>query len=58
MRRVLAAGGGSGLLGSLLAAGWVGAVLGALCWIVNDKDRPHRLALILVAWRDVEAKSP
>ena len=60
MRRVFAAGGGGGLLASLLAAGWVGVVLGvvvvlvvvgAICWIVNDRDRPDRLVRILAAWR-------
>lgn len=45
---------------AVLAMGWMGAVLltaailipiGALCWILADRDRPLRLALLLSAWR-------
>jgi hypothetical protein len=47
-----------------LAKGWTGITLAvvviivvvlAVCWIINDADRPKRLALLLVAWRDTRS---
>lgn len=62
LRRLLDTGvAGGGLLGVLMAAGWVGAVtlLGtvvvataALCWILRDRDMPRRLEGIIRAWRE------
>ena len=52
--------GGGGVLTALLTAGWTGAVLlagvvivlvGAVCWVVADPDRPGRLALLITSWR-------
>lgn len=60
MRRLLAGSGASGALATLLAKGWTGIALAmaviivvvlALCWIINNPDRPERLALLLAAWR-------
>jgi hypothetical protein len=60
MRGFGAAVGGGGLFSALIAAGWAGAVLaaavvltlvGAVCWVVADPDRPGRLALLIDSWR-------
>jgi hypothetical protein len=58
--RALASTAGGGALAAALATGWVGAVLLialvlvptlAVCWVIADPDRPHRLAVLLTAWR-------
>jgi hypothetical protein len=60
----LAAAGGGGALSTLLAAGWVGvalvillifSVLGTVCWVVADAERPARLALLITSWRGPSA---
>ncbi|WP_394617138.1 hypothetical protein JNUCC0626_47265 [Lentzea sp. JNUCC 0626] len=47
-------------MAAALDAGWIGAALliiaivvpiTAICWILADPDRPHRLALLLTTWR-------
>lgn len=41
-----------------LTTGWIGVALlivasvAALCWILADRDRSHRLALLVTIWRD------
>lgn len=49
-----------GLITTLLAGGWTAAVLltvlvlvlvGAVCWVIADPDRPGRLALLITSWR-------
>jgi hypothetical protein len=47
---------GATALSAALAMGWttVAAIIVltiALCWVVADADRPHRLALLLTTWR-------
>jgi hypothetical protein len=55
-----------GVLSSALA-GWpallllavLGAMaIGAACWVLNDQDRPERLALLIRAYRDRSAHRP
>jgi hypothetical protein len=73
MGRIVAAAGGAGVLTALLAKSWAVALalavvvvavavvlvaVGAMCWIVNDPDRPGRLALIMRAWRGQELPAP
>jgi len=52
--------GGGGVLTALLTAGWTGVVLvaavvvvlvGAVCWVIADPERPARLALLITSWR-------
>lgn len=59
-RRVGAMLTGSGVLGAMLHAGWIGAIVliatvailvGALCWVLADSDRSGRLTKVLAAWR-------
>jgi hypothetical protein len=61
IRRVTAATFGGGLLSALAITGWpalalVSAVaivaVVAICWVLNNGDRPKRLALLIRAWRD------
>ncbi len=68
MGRVLGVVGGSaGVLSTIFAAGWAGVILimatvvfvtGALCWVVNDADRPARLAMLLRACRPRAVRDP
>ena len=60
LRTVGAAGGVGGAVAAALATGWIGAALlivaivvpiAAICWIVADRDRPQRLALLFTTWR-------
>ena len=60
MRRALGTTGSSGVLATLLAKGWIGVGFAlavvtvltvAVCWVIADPDRPHRLALVLAALR-------
>jgi predicted small integral membrane protein len=60
LRRLAGATAGGGVLATMLAAGWVGAavllgvallLVGAVCWVIADPDRPARLALLFTAWR-------
>lgn len=66
MRPLLGAGGGA-VLTAFFAGGWiVGVVLiatilvvvGATCWIVSDRDRPQRLAIVLKALRPGAPEPP
>nr|WP_042198691.1 hypothetical protein [Kibdelosporangium sp. MJ126-NF4]CEL23485.1 hypothetical protein [Kibdelosporangium sp. MJ126-NF4]CTQ89099.1 hypothetical protein [Kibdelosporangium sp. MJ126-NF4] len=60
-RRTLGtAGGVAGVAAAAITTGWIGvallvatalAAVAALCWVVADRHRPHRLALLLAAWR-------
>jgi hypothetical protein len=61
IRRVAAATFGGGLLSALATTGWPALVLvsavviialAALCWVLNNGDRPKRLALLIRAWHD------
>lgn len=49
-----------GVLTAALAMGWLGMIFVlavilvptlALCWVIADNSRPHRLALLLATWR-------
>lgn len=60
MRRVLAGTGAGGVVGTLVAKDRTGVVLVAAviivvvlaaCWVLNDRNRPERLALLFAAWR-------
>ncbi len=67
LRRLLGAGVASGgVLGTLLAAGWAGAILmisvviviiGALCWILADPERPKRLEGLIKAFRPTRPRA-
>jgi hypothetical protein len=55
-----AAGAAGGAMTAGLTTGWVAAAVlittiamtaTSLCWILADHDRPHRLALLITAWR-------
>lgn len=63
-RRVGATLTGSGVVGAMLDAGWVGAIVliatvailvGALCWVLADSDRSGRLTRVLATWRTATA---
>ncbi|MEV4759663.1 hypothetical protein AB0J86_31830 [Micromonospora sp. NPDC049559] len=52
--------GGGGVVSALATVGWPALVLMAamtvtavvaMCWVLNDRDRPRRLALLIAAWR-------
>ena len=52
--------GSTGVISTLLTAGWVGMVLliaivaamiGALCWVLADEGRAGRCALLISSWR-------
>lgn len=67
IRRVAAATFGGGLLSTLAAVGWPALVLvsavaavalAAVCWVLNNEDRPERLALLIRAWRDTRPRTP
>jgi hypothetical protein len=60
LRPALGVAAGGGVLSTLLTTGWAGAALliavvlvlvGAVCWVVNDPQRPDRLALLIATWR-------
>ena len=51
----------AGMLG-MLSAVWAGAALSvvivvtlvvAVCWVINDQNRPERLALLIKSWRGI-----
>jgi hypothetical protein len=57
-----AAAGMLGMLSAVVTAGWAGAALsvvivvtlvGAVCWVINDQNRPERLALLIKSWRGI-----
>jgi hypothetical protein len=59
-RLALIGSGAGGLVTIALVANWFAAALlvaailipaTVLCWVLNDKDRPKRLALLMTAWR-------
>ena len=61
IRRVAGAACGGGLLSALATTGWPALVLvsgvvvvalAAGCWVLNNGDRPERLALLIRAWHD------
>jgi hypothetical protein len=65
IRRVAAATVGGGLFTALATISWpalamVSAVvivaLAAVCWVLNNGDRPKRLALLIRAWRDSRSR--
>ncbi|MDW5323510.1 hypothetical protein [Plantactinospora sp. KLBMP9567] len=60
LRRAGAVAAGGGLVTGLSLVDWpvllalfaVSAMaVGAICWVVNDRDRPKRLALLIRSWR-------
>ena len=42
---------GSGLAGGVIFLAVVLTIVGAVCWVVADPDRPARLALLITTWR-------
>ncbi|MDT5039198.1 MAG: hypothetical protein QOE51_183 [Actinoplanes sp.] len=60
--------GSGGVISALLAGGWTGVVLlaslilvlvGALCWVIADPERPGRLALLITSCRsDTLVRAP
>jgi predicted small integral membrane protein len=60
LRRLARTTAGGGVLATVLATGWVGAatllgvallLVGAVCWVIADPERPARLALLFTALR-------
>lgn len=60
IRTASVAGGIGGAVAAALAAGWIGAALlitlivvptTAVCWLLADRNRAHRLVLLVTTWR-------